>query len=235
MTRVLVADNDDTIREGIYSVLDRQSLCTVFHEARTPVELVDHLKRHDYDLIVLEPCFAKKDNEDVIKSARENAPQSNILVFTRLDELTHGVRAIRCGAKGYLMKTCSISEFLKAARQVSNGKFYVSAALAVRVASHPKAKSNASPYKSLTRRELEVYSMLVCGKRVVEIANLLKLSPKTVSTHKKRIISKFACKSLSEIVNHAISLGLVDDCRTRVANTTRSYSRKQTNNPGPTL
>jgi len=213
---VLVADRDDAVRAGIGAVLDRHAERFLIDEARTANELIQKLPARQYDLVILEPLFGRQNSEELIKTVREIAPHSNLLVFTVLDELTHGIHAITSGAKGFLVKTCSIDEFTTAAQRVRSGRIHISPLLAEKFALQIRSGLVASPYESLTERELEVYAMLVCGKRTSEIASHLQLSPKTVSTHKSRIFSKFGLYTLTGLVYYAISHGLMADCRSRL-------------------
>ena len=214
---ILVVDRDEAARVGIGAILSRYSEDASIEEARTYDELKHKLTEHAYALVVLEPSFFKQDGDQIMQMVREISPQSNLLIFTVLDELIYGVRAISFGAKGYLLKTCSLDEFSTACKRVLAGKIYVSEALAEKIASQISSKPLASPYESLTERELDVYALLVCGKRIIDIAKVLKLSQKTVSTHKTRILAKFSFRSLTDILNYAVSHGLVDACRSRVA------------------
>jgi len=217
MLRVLVADRDDTIRAGIRSLLAARPHISTVDEVRSQFELVERLKHGRFDLVVVELLIADGQADTLLRSIRDAAPEANILVFTALDEAVYGVRAITYGAKGFLMKTCSVDEFLGAVDRVGRGRVSISAGLAERCA---KASGHYAPdalYDTLSEREIDVYSMLVAGKTVSEIARQLHLSVKTVSTHKGRILSKVACRSLTDIVKHAITHELVGRCQERSA------------------
>jgi len=164
---------------------------------------------------VIEPMLCGENGPTLIKQLREIAPHSNILVFTSLDEMTHGVRAVRNGAKGYLMKSCSVDEFVTAVDRVAQGKIHISTALAEEFAVALSNVEARTPYASLSDRELQTFSMLACGKTVSEIAKCLQLSIKTVSTHKARGMSKLQVSSLTELVQYAISQGLMEECHAR--------------------
>jgi DNA-binding NarL/FixJ family response regulator len=216
MIRVLLADRDFFIKEGIRSVLSRKVRDVLIEEASTSKELMDSLMTNEFDVVVVELALSASPDDEIVKQICRVAPRSRVLVFTILDELPHGVQAMRCGAKGYLTKTCSVDEFLLAFNRISAGNLYVREPLAGIFASYRWREQEWSPYDRLTNRELEIYSMLVCGKRVVEIADMLDLSQKTISTHKARIMSKFRFKALSDMVNYAVSHGHMNECHARV-------------------
>lgn len=212
--KTLVADRDDTIRAGIRSILDMQSDVSVIDDVKSRSDLMQKAKSLRYDLIIVEPVLDTAKGDLLIKSLREAAPGSNVLVFTILDELPHGVHAITSGAKGFLMKTCSVGEFLTAVRRVGRGNAHISSTLAEKCTQINTLNPKSMGFGTLTEREIDVYSMLVAGKKGTEIARLLKLSPTTVSTHKGRALSKLSCSTLSELVKHAIAHELVEKCRT---------------------
>jgi DNA-binding NarL/FixJ family response regulator len=211
MIRTLVADRDDTIRAGIRFLLGTHA--HVIDEVRNYTDLITCVRSKQFDLIIVEPMPTDDHSDTLIKTLRTLAPDANVLVFTSSNELTHGVRAITAGARGFLMKTCSIEEFINAAERVSSGRISISSTLAERWAQGKSPPSTESLHDLLTKREIDVYSMLIAGKRVGEIARLLNLSAKTVSTHKTRILSKVSCTTLPEMISHAITHKLIGQCR----------------------
>jgi DNA-binding NarL/FixJ family response regulator len=127
------------------------------------------------------------------------------------------MRAIRCGAKGYVMKSRPADELLAAASRVSAGKVHMSEALAEEVALNTWEGKPTSLHESLSDREYLVFAMLVCGKSVTSIAATLHLSIKTISTHKARAMVKLRCKSLSDMIQYCIGHNLSAECRARCA------------------
>ncbi|MCS0632509.1 response regulator transcription factor [Telluria mixta] len=216
--QLLMADCDDLAREGIHSVVSRISANVSINEARTFIKLIEALSLRKYDLVIVEPLAIGKNVAEVIKHIRAVAPESKILIFSQLNEMTHGALSIAYGAKGFLMKNCSIEEFVTAVRRIEMGRVYVGAALASQLATSSPHRSGYLPHDSLTEKEKLVYSMLVCGMRVVEVSKTLNLSQKTISTHKSRILSKFRLQSFADLLNYTIAYGLIDECRLRVKN-----------------
>jgi DNA-binding NarL/FixJ family response regulator len=217
MLRLLVADKNETIRTGICAVFRQQSSAVSISEASNKAELMAALRTEAHDLILMEPLLCGGTGEALIRQVCEAVPGANILVFSDLDELKFGLQALRSGAKGYLMKSCSSLELVAAARKVSQGRVHISEALAEEVALNVQESQDRQPHQTLTERELLVFSMLVCGWKVTDIAAALHLSIKTISTHKARAMSKLRCRGISDIMRYAISKNLTEECRARCA------------------
>jgi DNA-binding NarL/FixJ family response regulator len=217
MLRTLVAEHNDTIRLGIRSVLNRCDRPIVLDEVSDKNGLISHLQARQYEIVIVEPMLSDGTAETLIKQVCQTAPQTNILIFTALDEMTFGTRAIRSGAKGYLMKTCSTRELVTAVERVGGGKTHISSALAEKLAINLYKTEGTVAHEFLSNRERQTFSMLVCGKTISQIAETLQLSVKTVSTHKAKTMVKLQAASLSELINYAISQGLLDDCQAHCA------------------
>jgi len=212
MMRVMVADNNETMRLGMKAVFGKQPLRYAVGEAGDRAGLMSELLNSNYELVVLDPMLCAGAGESLIRQIRREAPKAHVLVYTDLDELKHGVRAIRAGARGYLMKNRPAAELLDAAERVTAGKLHISEALAEEVALSAWGIKQDTPHETLSDREKMVFAMLVCGMTVTEIAAALNLSCKTVSTHKARTLTKMRCRNLSELIEYALSHGLKPDC-----------------------
>jgi DNA-binding NarL/FixJ family response regulator len=215
MIRTVVADRSETMRLGLRALFDKHPGKFCVSEAVSRGDLLEKIGEDTCQLVVVEPMLCGGSGEALIRQIRRTSPRANVLVYTDLDELKFGVRAIRSGAKGYLMKSCSSSELLTAASRVGAGRIHMSEALAEEMALSTWEDRTEPPHHDLSAREMQVFSMLVCGRTVTNIANTLHLSVKTISTHKARAMAKLNCKSLSEMVHYAISKSLKEDCEAR--------------------
>lgn len=215
MIRTVVADRSETMRLGLRTLLGRHADKFAVSEAASRADLMAKIEGNECQLVVVEPLLCGGSEESLIRQIRRVSPQANVLVYTDLDELKFGIRAIRSGAKGYLMKNCTSSELLAAVSRVSAGKVHISEALAEEVALNAWENRSGAPHQDLSEREMLVFSMLVCGRTVTNIANALHLSVKTISTHKARAMMKLGCKSLSDMVHYAISKDLKEECEAR--------------------
>jgi DNA-binding NarL/FixJ family response regulator len=212
MIRVVVADKNETMRLGMKALFDKYGARFAVTEAADRAGLISTIQNDDCHLVIVEPLLCAGTGEALIRQIKRESPKINVLVYTELDELKFGVEAIRCGARGYVMKSRPASELLTAADRVGAGRIHMSEALAEEVAFNSWRDKPGAPHDILSEREKMVFAMLVCGRTVTTIAYALNLSIKTVSTHKARAMSKMRCKSLSELVEYAISHGLKDEC-----------------------
>jgi two-component system invasion response regulator UvrY len=213
MIRVLVADSICTNRLGFRSVIETQNQCCVIDEAPTEESLIMQLTSHDYDLVVVEPTMADKTGEVLLRRIMVVAPRCNVLVLTELSEDAFGIKALRSGARGYLVKASPANEIEAAVTRVSQGKVYVTPNLAALIARKSDRASERPLHESLSEREFQVFALLVCGKKIINIASELRISSKTVSTHKLRVFEKLHIRSITDAVKYAISHDLLERCR----------------------
>jgi len=214
---MVIADRIETMRLGVCALFKQHPNMEVVHEADSRFDLIDKLQKSHYNLVLIDPVLLGGHEETLLRQICAVAPRSHILVYTEMDELHFGMRAIRCGAKGYVMKSRPAQELLAAANRVSTGKVHMSEALAEVVARHTWEGNKSALHESLSDREYLVFAMLVCGKNVTGIAASLHLSIKTISTHKARAMLKLQCKSLSDMIQYSISHDLSAECRARCA------------------
>jgi two-component system, NarL family, invasion response regulator UvrY len=146
---------------------------------------------------------------EVLQRLRSEHPTVAVLVLSVHPEDQYAVRALRAGASGYLTKDHSPEELTEAIRRVYRGNKYVSPALAERLAADLAAGSQDIRHEVLSDREYEVFCLLGSGRTVKEIAHSLKLSPKTVSTYRTRVLEKMGASSNSDLVRYAALHGLI--------------------------
>lgn len=217
MIRMVIADRSETMRLGVCALFKQHPNMEVVQEAESRADLIDKLQQSHYNLVLVDPVLMGGHEETLLRQIRAVAPQTNVLVYTEMDELHFGMRAIRCGAKGYVMKSRPAQELLAAASRVSAGKVHMSEALAEVVARNTWEGNEPCLHESLSDREFLVFAMLVCGKNVTGIAASLHLSTKTISTHKARAMFKLHCKGLSDMIQYSIAHDLTAECRARCA------------------
>jgi DNA-binding NarL/FixJ family response regulator len=217
MIRIVIADRSETMRLGVCALFRQHPNVEVVQEAESRSDLIDKLQESHYNLVLIDPVLSGGYEETLLRQIRAVAPRTHVLVYTELDELHFGVRAIRCGAKGYVMKSRPAQELLAAASRVSAGKIHMSEALAEVVARNTWEGNDPALHESLSDREFLVFAMLVCGRNVTGIAASLHLSIKTISTHKARAMYKLQCKSLSDMIQYSISHDLSAECKARCA------------------
>lgn len=217
MIQVILADRNETMRHGLRALLHGHAANIVIEEVADRYDVISKLESFHYNLILVDPILADGHEEAFLSQIRAAAPRTHVLVYTELDELRFGMQAIRCGVKGYVLKTRPADELLIAVNLVSAGKVYISAALAEEIALNMWNGNKTSLHESLSDREYLVFAMLVCGRSVSSIAAALQLSIKTISTHKARAMTKLRCKTFSEMVQYSIRYNLTAECKARCA------------------
>jgi DNA-binding NarL/FixJ family response regulator len=200
MIRAVIADDHALMREGLKHILKQTE----------DFEVLALVRKGDFDVLVMDLSMPGRSGMDLIRQIKDEFPQVAVLVLTMHDENQYAARAIRAGALGYMTKESAGNELVKAIRKVHGGRPYISMDVAEQLAMDAMPERLDMPHKSLSDREFEVFNFLVSGKSVTEIAELLHLSVKTVSTHKTRILQKMGSNSLAELVHYAVVHGLLE-------------------------
>jgi two-component system, NarL family, invasion response regulator UvrY len=212
-THVLVADDHAIIRAGLRKILDDTPDLVVAGEASNALETVRHVRERDWGLVVLDLSMPGRSGLDLVRQLKSERPSLRILVFSMHPEEHYAVRAIRAGAAGYLSKEGDSELLLPAMRKVASGGAFVSATVAELLAQDTSGAAEAEPHKLLSDREYGVFSRIVRGASLTEIAEELCLSIKTVSSHKSNILAKLALANQVDLVRYAIDRGLLDTAR----------------------
>lgn len=214
---VLVVDGEPLFREAIGHWLKQSGDFTLCGEAEEAAQALEYVERHRPALAVTELALPGRSGLELIKDLRAHYPEVRVLVFTRWDERLYAGRALRAGARGFLSKRARGEELLSALRQVMAGRIAVHADLALRLLEEFTGVNDAGVggLGRLTDRELEVLRWLGQARTVREIATLLRLSPKTVETHRVNIMRKLQIPSSPELLRFALQLteGGLDDGR----------------------
>ena len=209
MIRVVVADDHTIMREGLKRILHGAEDIEVIGEAVDGFETLALVRRGGFDLLLMDLSMPGRSGVDLIRQIKDEAPKLPLLVLTMHEEEQYAVRAIRAGALGYLTKESAGTQLISAIRKVAIGRPYISMEVAEQLAIDAMPARQDMPHKSLSDREFEVFNLLVSGKSITEIAEMLDLSVKTVSTHKTRILQKMSSHSLAELVQYAVAHGLL--------------------------
>jgi len=214
MIRIVIADDHTIMREGLKRILDGAEDMTVVGEAVDGFEALAQVRKGGFDVLMLDLSMPGRSGVELIRQIKDEVPKLPILILTMHEEEQYAVRAIRAGARGYLTKESAGTQLLSAIRRVASGRPYISAEVAEQLAMDAMPASQHLPHKDLSDREFEVFSLLVSGKSITEIADSLHLSAKTVSTHKTRILHKMSMTSLAEMVQYAVAHRLIPALKT---------------------
>lgn len=211
MIRLLIADDHPIVREGLRRIAGDQPGISVVAEASSADEALLRVKDTAIDVVLLDVSMPGPSFIDVLQEIRREHPSIRVLVLSVHPEDQWAVRALRAGAAGYLTKDHSPEQLIEAIRKVYRGGKYVSAALAERLASGLETGSAIAPHESLSDREFEVMQALGTGLSVKDVAGGLKLSPKTVSTYRARILEKMQMETNADLVRYVNDHGLRAD------------------------
>lgn len=211
MVRILVADDHAVVRHGLRQLLTLDPEFDVVGEAKNAWEVIERLRQGGVDVLLTDMTMPGLSGIDLIRRVRAEAPGVPVLVLSMHADTQIAARAIRAGAHGYMTKDSEPEALIEAIRQVARGGNYIDPALAARmVFGAASAPDEESPSAEMTDREYQVFLALVQGRSLVDIAETLHLSAKTISTHKFRLMRKLQLNSVSELVRYAVRRGIVE-------------------------
>jgi DNA-binding NarL/FixJ family response regulator len=210
MIRVLIADDHQLVRDGLKQILSAAQGVEVAGEAATGDEALAQVRRHHYDLVLLDMSMPGLSGIDLIKRLRIEKPAQRILVLSMHAEQQYAARALKAGASGYLTKDSAVKELIGAIRKIAAGGLYITETAAASLVSDAQP-GDAPPHSQLSDREFEIFRLLAAGRSPTDIGAQLHLSVKTVSTHKTRILEKLKLGGTAELVRYALEHDLLDE------------------------
>ena len=202
--RLLLVDDHTVVREGLKRLLDPQGNQWSITEAGTGFQALECLRRESFDLVIADLSLPGMSGLDLVHRIREGFPDVAVLVLTMHSEEQYAMRAFQAGASGYVTKDSACDELVSAVRKVASGGVFVTSVLAERVVQQLNGRRAASDLGALSNRELEIMQRIVAGERLVDIAEALHLSIKTVSTHKTRILEKLRLDSTAALIRFGL-------------------------------
>jgi two-component system NarL family response regulator len=200
--RVLVADDHPIVRQGIIANVKPQPDMKVIAEAGDGVEALALIKEHSPDVVLLDLRMPQMDGLDVLAEVKKSRLPCKIIIMTTFDSEEDVQRAMRTGARGYLLKDSTREEILDAIRRVSLGETYLPARIVQKVAEGMR-KPELSP------REVEVLQWVAAGKSNKEIGTQLFIAEGTVKTHVKNLLEKLAVVGRTAAIREGVHRGIV--------------------------
>jgi DNA-binding NarL/FixJ family response regulator len=202
---ILIVEDQRIVREGLRAVLEDESEIAIVGEAANGQEAIDLFARLRPDVVLMDLQMPLVDGPEATRRIRELAPDAHILVLTTYATDEFIFKALRAGAKGYLLKDASVDELLGAIRSVHAGQTLLAPTVAARLV---VGVSTGGP-EALTPRELEVLTLVGQGRSNAEIATLLAIAPRTAKVHVQNILSKLGATNRTEAVSLAVRQGLI--------------------------
>jgi DNA-binding NarL/FixJ family response regulator len=206
-SRVFIVDDHPLVRQGLANLINQQNDLIVCGEAEDSAEAVAGLVSARAAVALIDISLKNESGLELVKNLKVQFPRVALIVLSMHDEALYAERALRAGARGYVMKRETTKSVLAAIRQVLNGGVYVSERVVNRIAARSGSSRKAaasSPVERLSDRELEIFRLLGEGRTSSQIASDLNLSLKTVQAYCSRAKEKFGVTSLTELLRAAL-------------------------------
>jgi two-component system response regulator NreC len=212
-TSVLLADDHTLMRQGLRHILESHPEFDVVAEASSGIEAVEAARQFKPDVAIVDVAMKELNGIEATTQILKLSPHTSVLMLSMYDDERYVLRAVKAGARGYLLKNSAGDELIKAIHRVQRGETFFSPAVAEifqgGFAGKKDAGEIADRFELLTSRERQIYQLLAEGNSNKDIANRLNLSLHTVETHRWRIMEKLDLHSTAELVLSAVRRGMV--------------------------
>jgi two-component system, NarL family, response regulator len=199
---VLLVDDHALLRTGVANIINQEPDLEVVAEAGDGIEAIDAYERHHPDVILLDLRMPRMEGVEVVRQIRERDPRARVIILTTYDTDDEIERALKAGAKAYVLKDIAADDLVSCIRDVLAGKTYLAPAAAAKLA-------EGVTHVQLTPRELATLRLTADGKANKEIASELGISERTVKTHLGHLFEKLGVSSRTEAIRVATRRGLV--------------------------
>jgi len=201
--RILVVDDHPVVREGVSALVGGQSDMSIVGQASNGREAIQQFRAHHPDVVLMDLQMPEMNGLDALIAIRDEAPEARVIVLTTYAGDTQVLRAIKAGARGYLLKSALHKELLETIRAVHAGRKTISAEASYELAEH--ATDDA-----LTPAEVRVLRLIAQGNANKEIAEQLSVSEETVKGQVRNILSKLGAKDRTQAAMIGVKRGIID-------------------------
>ncbi len=208
--QILIADDHAIVRRGLKQILDEEPGLAFVSEAEDGQSVLEMSRHQTWDLVILDINLPGRSGLDILNELHYCYPNLPVLILSMYPEDQYALRVLKAGASGYLNKQSAPEELIKAIKKIRSGGKYFSEAVMERLVSLYDAKQEKPVHEILSDREFQVMVMIASGKTLSEIGENLALSIKTVSTYRKRILTKLYMKNNAELTHFALKNNLVE-------------------------
>jgi DNA-binding NarL/FixJ family response regulator len=212
--RVLLADDHKIFRDGVRSILEKESDMLVVDDAANGIEVMDKIEKLEVDVLVLDIDIGKPNGIEITEMVSKNHPNVKILILSMIGLHDFVIQALEKGAIGFLLKNTGKDEVLTAIRSVYKGDSYFSkevSAVLIEQLHKPASSRKKNIDIPISPREIEVLKLIAHEYSNSEIADKLFISIRTVDTHRRNLLEKLGAKNTAGLVRFAIQKGLVDE------------------------
>jgi DNA-binding NarL/FixJ family response regulator len=206
-TKILIVDDHPMMREGLAQLIGHQPDMMVCGEAGDARDALEKVRLLQPNLVLADITLPGRNGLELIKDIQALDAGVSVLVISMHDESFYAERVLRAGGRGYVMKQEGGKKIMEAIRQVSAGHIFVSEKMSARILeifSGHRPEGGQSPVENLTDREFEVFQLIGQGMETKELAQELRVSPKTIEVHRANIKAKLQLKSMGELIRYAV-------------------------------
>jgi DNA-binding NarL/FixJ family response regulator len=206
-SRVFLVDDHPLVRDGLANLLDAQDDLMVCGEAEDSTQAINRIRKARPHVALIDISLKNESGLELLKQLRSQFPHVALIVLSMHDEALYAERALRAGARGYVMKREASKNVLASIRRVLEGGVYVSGRVTSKMAkvlSSSGETASSSPVERLSDRELEIFRLLGQGRTTAQIASDLNLSVKTIQAYCARAKEKFGVTTLVDLLRAAI-------------------------------
>ena len=206
---ILVVDDHALVRYGVTRLLRDEPGFQNIGEAETADQALIKVRSENWDVVVMDINMPGKNAFDALRMIKQEKPTLPVLILTMHAEEVYAMRALRDGASGYLTKASAPDHLVTAIQKIAAGGAYVSANLALQLATQLRSRTIDNLHELLSDREINVLCDIASGKPLAQIAGELHLSAKTITTYRRRVLDKLQVHSNAELARYAIEHGLI--------------------------
>jgi DNA-binding NarL/FixJ family response regulator len=207
--RVLIADDHGIVRSGLRMLIDRQNDMEVIAEADDGVDALERTQAEHPDVAVLDVSMPRMTGLQAAREIRSHSPDTRVLLLSMHDDERYFFEGLEAGAAGYVLKRAADTDLIDALRTVASGRTFLSDE-AQESLMREWQEGRSEPDSPLTPRELEVVKLIAEAFTNKQIAETLRLSEKTVESHRANVLTKLGMRDRVELVRYAIRRGLVE-------------------------
>ncbi len=207
--KVLIGDDHSVVRKGLKMIIEEEYPNALIAEAIDGADLIKKSSSENWDIIISDISMPGRSGVEIIKTLKEINPKTPILILSVHAPEQYAVRTLKAGASGYLTKESAPEDLVKAIKQITGGRKYITPDIAEMLIEHQGMKEDSLQHKQLSNREFEVMKLLAYGKKVSDIGEELSLSINTISTYRTRILEKMHMNNNAELTKYAINNGLI--------------------------
>ena len=209
MIHILIADDHAIVRRGLSEILLEEYPSAFVEEVDNADTLLNRALAGNWDIVISDLMMPGRSVLEVLQQIKQHAAQLPVLILSIFPEEQYATRVLKAGASGYINKDAAPTELVKAVQRILQGRKYITPNIAEMLASDLTLSTDKAPHELLSDREFHVMKLLAEGKTISDIAEMLSLSPTTISTYRARIMEKMKMRANAELARYALENRLI--------------------------